>query len=1235
MNRNKFALGCLAALSLGTSVVTGCAGDRPLRNGVPNENLFLRKSFIIKPGEVDPATGKAKEDNGWMLKATVVETSTPNPLAESVLFTGAENNGMLVRFVATQDKLQLVNQREISSSDAVKEQGTRTPEVVDAWGAEHGDLKLAVTADGEKTNRFEMNQELDWKTRQWVRVNLAKNDLSDFSLFGPGASYFVSKCSKGASTTIVPGSILVDDREGHDYIEWKTSVTLPINTEDKACMESFGESGQNFFRLGRQNVTVIVKYSMMRAVPTEQITYKPLELDEKDPIRKKYGPILQTSWGRDPTTGQLAAREFAIRFDPTKEMTLYFAKGYPEEKKSFFLSPGGIVDQTNAIFEKAGAQIRLTVKNFDEDIPADADNLTKERGREYGDIRYNFIRWMSDLDVGAPFIGVAQFVPDPRTGQALSASINIADFPLKEFVAQRVDAFLSTIMCNASKYDEKLATTVCADLNSDKPWGPPLKSVKGADGKFTLEAYPESCNPGEVAGIIPEVLNASYGKSSLYSKMQEYLGEPAAKYGPLGPRDFVPPQDKDFDAAFSTLLPYYIFADPATNPFVTPVGDGGEFGPASGGDMKGLYDSLGKVAQFHQLTGKINEQAVGDANPMSMTGPWPFDPNGGVEGVSNFLTQFQQGQLDHRDFMYAKQFAHKKTTMMDEASDLISFTGVMEKAGRHCVNGHWETREEWMDKLIQTYHSLTVWHEFGHVLGMDHNFMASVDKANYPRFKAQNCDPATDPQKCDRIGMYSSSVMEYSSTPDRIFWANETGDNGWAPYDRGAIGWLYGNEGTLSQETKARANKEYEALTPEQRSNYISKQLSPTLPYNDPFGFDDGGKEKGFLYCNANHTKFTPFCRQMDFGSSPSEIIANEIEAYEWQYAWRNFRKYRKVWDLHNYADAPSRQIIELRRFLPLWRSDWQAESLRDDFGKLNFKLPTGANANEAYYGQLATRFDDELSQANQMVAAFHLALIQQSSGERPFATIIDKYSGDVTQQGITLDKNFAMTGWVGLWPSDNYDPNQRGNWISSFGSQTDPEYGAIAEKAVASMIGEERFDAFPYLRIAAVVLFARDTHNPNFNGRVSMKDWVGGQLFDRPEDLERYFRDMAIKAQRFPELGCATGPGQITNKPTVQTCTYDPRVPRGRDTNATHLSDSFNEFDGPDGMRWAWAEFKDRRQFLFVQRDRNTATYKLVRDYTENIVKPEIVDERAYTYALPLKYAIDAYKRYENFAPK
>jgi hypothetical protein len=1201
---NKIACASALAIAFAAAAATGCAADRPSRNGVFNENVYLRKAFLIRPGEAGTSASTA-DDEGWMVKATVLSTSTPNPLGNSVLWAGAENNGALVRFVAMQDSLQLVNIRELSDSKQVKDQGTRVPEVVDSWAASHVDIKYRVNLDGEKTNFIEENQELDWRQRQYVKVDLTKADLSDFALFGPQTTYIMARCASGgslgkaAAASLEPNSVVVD--EANDYLEWKVNVTMPINFADEACWQSFGEEGAIFQKLGRSNVTAILKFSMTRAKPKTEVTYKTMELGEKDPIRRKYGPISMTTWARDDATGMLAAREFAIRFDPEKELVWYFAKGYPEENKRFFTGPNGIVEQTNRIFAKAGTKSRLVVKNYDEDLPESWPAAMRERGREYGDIRFNFIRWMSDLDVGAPFIGVAQFVPDPRTGEALSASINIADFPLKEYVAQRLDAYLQTIMCHASKVEQADGVTaqVCAGLNSDAPWGPPLMETAETreDGVTVtkLVPMPETCQDGDVAPIVPSTLTKTYGKSTLFSKMQDYLGEPVQQYGNLGPKDFITPQDKDFQDAYFSILPYYVFGDPDTNQFVVPEGGNGVFGPQA------QFDALRREAEFHKAAAAIDRGLV------------PYDDQTGpsfVAGAAGFLDGLQNLQLAHRDYDYKQHFAHGSATKMDSANDVISFVGVMQKAGRHCVNGHWETKEEWLQNLVSTYHALTVWHEFGHVLGMDHNFMASVDRPNYPHY--------TDKQGRDHVGMYQSSVMEYNATPDRVFWANESGGAGWGPYDRGAIGWLYGNEGSITPEARA----EYAERSARTPAKGISGQLTPTFPWKDPEGFRADGSEINFLYCNATHMKYTPLCRTFDFGSTPSEIVANELEVYEWQYAWRNFRKYRKVWDNHQYAGQPAKEIYELRRFLSQWGFDWSGAVLIDDFRRLGIEPPPGAPAIAKYYAQLAQKFDREMSSANQMVAAFHKAVIQQASGERPYRTIYDKYFGDVTQQGIILDKLFAMQGWVGMWPADNYDPNKAGAYVASFTTIGDEEYRSVAEDGVTSMIGEQLYDAYPYFKPLAVVQFAKDTHSPSFSGRVEIRDWVGGRVFFRERDMLDYFRGLAVRHGHVPEeLGCTK----------LETCTYDPTIKRVLPGD-THLSDDYHEFLGPDSRRYAWVYVADRHTWVVADKDRNTATYKILNDFNINVIKGEddgASPGQAYMRQLPVKYFLDAYNAF------
>jgi len=76
MNTNSFRkLFGLAALASVVAGAQGCVADRPSRNAVFDENQYIRKDFLIQ----NAANGAP--DPGWFMKATVVQTSTPNPLA--------------------------------------------------------------------------------------------------------------------------------------------------------------------------------------------------------------------------------------------------------------------------------------------------------------------------------------------------------------------------------------------------------------------------------------------------------------------------------------------------------------------------------------------------------------------------------------------------------------------------------------------------------------------------------------------------------------------------------------------------------------------------------------------------------------------------------------------------------------------------------------------------------------------------------------------------------------------------------------------------------------------------------------------------------------------------------------------------------------------------------------------------------------------------------------------------
>src|SRR3984885_2290769 len=318
----------VAAVAVVVAASQGCVADRPSRNGVFNENQYIRKDFLVQPvGGVDP---------GWFMKATVVQTSTPNPYANLGLFTGSESAGAqdygnIVRFDITSDKLSLLDLRELSNSDAINQQDTRTPSVLNAWPITNVDLKYRVNLDGEKTNFYEENQELDWQVRQWVKVNFDKNDMSDAAPLGFFVTEALEKCTDtiNASATLVTDSfnVVPGSDPSQDYFEFTVQVTVPMTTipstpGDTTCMTAYGpfmqaltaESPESIGSTGglnvRTNVTVNLKYSFMRAVPTANLTYVPFPIAEKDPIHRKYGPIMYTIYNIDNTTGLAAATQY-------------------------------------------------------------------------------------------------------------------------------------------------------------------------------------------------------------------------------------------------------------------------------------------------------------------------------------------------------------------------------------------------------------------------------------------------------------------------------------------------------------------------------------------------------------------------------------------------------------------------------------------------------------------------------------------------------------------------------------------------------------------------------------------------------------------------------------------------------------------------------------------------------------------------------------------------------------
>src|SRR5215831_2717284 len=364
----------LSILSI-LALAPGCASDRPSRNGVFNENQYVRKDFLL--GAVDSSGNPTNaNDPGWLVRATVTETSTPNLLGAAInpggIWGGLQGGVDLVRFRVTEDKLQLLSQVQLSSANSNGQLSTGvTDSISNAWPVTNVDLKYRVNLDGTRSNFYEENQELPWQQRQWVKLNFAKNDFSDLAPLGPFTTDFLLRCADSGegSATLVPNSFRFEGQDtadiADDYLEFTVQVAIPLRFDDSTCLTAYGNQLDNAARVGRTTVTANLKYSFMRATPASKVTYQPFPIAEKDPIHRKYGPFLWTTWNRDPSSGQTAATQYVGRFDPQKPIVWYFDRGFPANYQAFFVTssnaqdPATIQGATNALLMAAGATARV------------------------------------------------------------------------------------------------------------------------------------------------------------------------------------------------------------------------------------------------------------------------------------------------------------------------------------------------------------------------------------------------------------------------------------------------------------------------------------------------------------------------------------------------------------------------------------------------------------------------------------------------------------------------------------------------------------------------------------------------------------------------------------------------------------------------------------------------------------------------------------------------------------
>lgn len=342
-------------------------------------------------------------------------------------------------------------------------------------------------------------------------------------------------------------------------------------------------------------------------------------------------------------------------------------------------------------------------------------------------------------------------------------------------------------------------------------------------------------------------------------------------------------------------------------------------------------------------------------------------------------------------------------------------------------------------------------HEFGHNLGLRHNFYGSVDAGHFapprPRLDKEGNPVMGENGEPLMVPSHTSSVMEYLSLEDEVGLVHD-----WEPYDKAALQYAY-SSGAVSDET----------------------------PY---------------LFCTDEHRPTNALCNHWDNGATPSEVLLSMIKRYENNYFVVNYRNDRAYWNTSAYGSSVFSSMWDVKRFLLLWRAALSEDGLRR-------ALENKGGLGQAEIETHTKKITADLKQAVRLSVAFYNAVIQQSSADRPYTDEVEPFTGETKRIGILYDKLYAMLFLMGD-DSFVYNPNRPLSAASYLAYGSEAEIRDVLEQVYENTL-TERVDMEPWFIGFARGLYSLAATNVYNMDDITLINKIKVVRCTRPE-LEAYF---------------------------------------------------------------------------------------------------------------------------------